>query len=108
MIRLLKVAFICAVLAAVSAAQSPVVPNKETWNWDVETIAPDGRFTSVVTDADRNIYVSYAAPDGIKFAYRPAGAGQKWFVMPVGGDNGFTSIALVPKSNPYICFNGHG
>jgi hypothetical protein len=103
MIRLFKLAFMCVLLTVVSAAQ-----NKETWNWDVETIVSDGRFTSVVTDADSNIYVSYIAPDGVKFAYRPVGRGQKWYVMPVGNDLGFTSIALDPKSNPYICFNGHG
>jgi hypothetical protein len=78
------------------------------WNWDVETITPDGRFTSVVTDSLNNIYASFATPDGIKFGFRPAGPKQKWFLMGVGLESGFTSIALDSKSNPWICFNGHG
>jgi hypothetical protein len=76
----------------------------QTWNWHTETVDKAGEFTSIASDNEGNLHLSYSDGESIKYAFRPVGAVSKWFVMPIEGGNTYTSLAVDSQGHPHICY----
>src|SRR5258708_23384 len=76
----------------------------QIWNWHTEIVDQAGKFTSIASDKDGNLHLSYSDGQDIKYAFRPAGAESKWFTMSIDGGNTYTSLALDSQAHPHICY----
>jgi hypothetical protein len=95
------------VLAAACLAACLVLPSPlraQAWNWRTEDVDTAGKFTSLVTDNDGNVHLSYSDGLAIKYAFRPAGPSSKWFNMVIDGGDTYTSIAVDSQGHPHICY----
>jgi hypothetical protein len=87
----------CALFPRQSSAQ-------ETWTWAKEFVDTTGRSTSMAVDDAGNVHISYGENKaGLKYGFRPAGAGSKWFTMVLGGGAVYTNLKLDKQSRPHIC-----
>jgi len=79
----------------------------QTWYWRTETVDQVGKFTSVATDAQGNVHLSYSGDGTVKYAFRPAGDKSKWFIMTLDNGDAYTNIALDSQDDPHICYTAH-
>jgi hypothetical protein len=84
----------------------PSTSYAQTWDWRTETVDTAGKFTSIATDRDGDIHLSYSNGETIKYAFRPAGEASKWFAMSIDGGNSYTNLALDSEGHPHICYTG--
>jgi hypothetical protein len=77
----------------------------QTWEWRTETVDQAGKFTSIASDTDGNIHLSYSDGQDIKYAFRPQGANSKWFTMSIDGGDAYTNLALDSQGHPHICYS---
>ena len=82
----------------------PASLQAQAWNWHTEDVDPAGKFTSIVSDHEGNIHLSYSDGQAIKYAFRPAGKATKWFNMQIDGGDTYTSIAVDGQGRPRICY----
>jgi hypothetical protein len=78
--------------------------NAQIWTWRTEDVDTAGKFTSITTDKDGNLHLSYSDGQAIKYAFRPADSKSKWFSMNIDGGDTYTSIAVDPQGRPHICY----
>jgi hypothetical protein len=87
-------------LPTLAAAQTRV------WHWTLGDVDVQGVGSSIISDRDGNLHVSYYFPSGgqLKYGFRPAG-GSTWYKMTLesGLNSADTSITLDPEGNPQIC-----
>jgi hypothetical protein len=75
----------------------------QTWKWHTESVDTQGKFTSITTDKDSNVHLSYSDGQQIKYAFRSA-ANAKWFNIGVDGGDTYTSITTDGEGHPHICY----
>jgi len=75
-----------------------------TWTWRTEDVDVQGKFTSLTTDRESNVHLSYSDGHAIKYAFRPTGPNSKWFNMIIDGGDTYTSIAVDSQNHPHICY----
>jgi hypothetical protein len=84
----------------------PVSLPAQTWDWRTETVDPVGKFTSIASDKDGNLHLSYSDGQNIKYAFRPAGANSKWFTMMIGTGDAYTNLTVDSLGHPHVCYTG--
>ena len=97
-------AVVCA--SAVALMLTPSSLPAQTWNWHVEPVDQTGKFTSIATDKDGDVHLSYSDADNVKYAFRPVGAAAKWFTMPIDGGTAYSNLTLDAQGHPHICYTG--
>lgn len=84
----------------------PCASFAQTWKWHVEPVDQVGKFTSIATDKDGDVHLSYADNETIRYAFRPVGAADKWFTMQIDGGSAYTNLAVDAQGHPHICYTG--
>lgn len=102
----LKLFGIAAGFCAALSLLLPISVSAQAWDWRTETVDSTGKFTSISIDKSNNIHLSYSDGQGIKYAFRPAGAKSKWFTMVIDGGDAYTSLAVDSLGHPHICYTG--
>jgi hypothetical protein len=82
----------------------PASVRAQTWTWHTEDVDTQGKFTSITTDKDSNLHLSYSDGQAIKYAFRPSGANAKWFNMIIDGGDTYTNITTDAQGHPHICY----
>jgi hypothetical protein len=98
-----------AVAVGLCSAACLLNPSKsfpQTWNWHTESVDQAGKFTSIASDKDGDIHLSYTDGQAVNYAFRPAGVGSKWFTMRIDGGNSYTNLAIDSQGHPHICYTG--
>lgn len=76
----------------------------QDWSWTKETVDTSGKSTSLATDSDGNVHISYGADgEGLKYGFRPAGRASRWFTLLLGGGVNYTDIKVDQRGNAQIC-----
>lgn len=80
----------------------------QTWEWKIETADLYGKFTSLATDDQGNVHLSYVNGDAfVSYGIRPAGS-SRWFIMTIDKGDSFTKITVDHRGNPHICSTAYG
>jgi hypothetical protein len=85
----------------------PLEARAQTWTWTSADVDLEGYGTSIQSDHDGNLHLSYYAPSGgfVKYAFLPAGE-SKWYKMSIDQNLGVleTGLTLDAAGNPHICY----
>src|SRR6267143_5945849 len=84
----------------------------QSWKWSFEDVDTTGIHTSLATDSQGNLHLSYAIEEeggAFKYAFRPSD-GSKWFTMTLEKQLGAapTFLTLDAQDNPHICYTPGG
>jgi len=94
-------------MVAAAGLLFPRVAIAQTWNWTSEQVDVEGLSTSLATDPQGDLHLSYYVPTGgeLRYGFRPATT-SRWFKMAIDHNLGFmvTTITLDSASNPHICY----